>query len=153
MLACTAHRCLVLIYTCTRVQSNPLTERKVHSRTCVWRREMRMYTNTCGSDKRAATSTDPPGRGLRICRLSPLIWGPDLRNPPPHQFAILVSFPSVTAGILQIRSRMNHRERWRKRCVRVNGVSFWCVEKAIVIWQWDTPKFHSEIWNKTPGTI
>lgn len=24
-------------------------------------------------DKRAATSADPPGRGLRICRLSPLI--------------------------------------------------------------------------------
>lgn len=45
MLACTVHR--RLICTCTRVQSNPLTERKVRSRTHAWCREMRMwYTHT-----------------------------------------------------------------------------------------------------------
>lgn len=87
-----------------------------------------MYTHVYTqvySDKRAATSVDPPGRSLRICRLSPLIWRPRILESVLHQLYIslhctcfLSFFQSLPAySILQIQSRMIHCERWRKRDV------------------------------------
>lgn len=131
------------MYVHARVQSNRLTERKVHSRTrpcvCMEMCAMRACTHhTCtqthssSSDKRAATSVDPPGRSLRICRLSPLIWGSPTSGIISSISFILIYctrflFFSVTASILQIRSRMIHCERWRKR--DVIGVSFRRIKK------------------------
>lgn len=143
---CNAHRRLVRLYvhTCARVQSNRLTERKVYSRTrpCVCMEMCAMlaltHTHIRAINERQRRSIRP-GKSLRICRLSPLIWGLDLKNRLCTIFISWYLFPSfsVIVSILQIRSRMIHRKRWRKRdALHVNGVIFRRVKKweAIVVW-------------------
>lgn len=112
---CNAHRRLVHLYvhTCARVQSNRLTERKVYSRTrpCVCMEMCAMlaltHTHIRAINERQRRSIRP-GKSLRICRLSPLIWGLDLRNRLCTIFISWYLFPSfsVIVSILQIRSRM-----------------------------------------------